>query len=273
MYDLIASYIKYNEGFMYKESTQQCVTRPKAFYTDLDKQLLYAADALWSIACVSKTSALFLLMAAWNHLAQTTSNINFLSSREIQVYILYAPISIIIYFVLMGAFSSDHVLMTIAPQLMYHVELFVLCGLVQFSAYRLRKVMARMEKSSRGYQRLNYCTRLTPWLTFFIFTDALGLAIINVDTLGSRAVYNNKFWTDFWSRVFNFGYSFTYPVIILMLYGGTEEGHAEYGQSSAAFHKQGHSVTSIPGPLPKLVQVPATVKVTSSIRESVENNV
>jgi len=219
VYDGIAAYIKYQEGFYVNPTTGIISQRPAAEYTrSYDVELLTIADSVLNVSWSLKSSSLFMLIATFNHVSLSRFNIKFMSTTEFKICRLYSLVSILLYPIMEWSFSYNELLSTIMPQFVYHVECAVIVVLLQLTNFRIRLLHDSSTQSEKIAERLTWFIHLNDLLSIIVFFDFIGLFIINVDIVAGQTIYHNKFWTDLLTGIFSFGFDFAYPIVIIILF-------------------------------------------------------
>jgi len=219
IYDIVATTIKYREGF-YVSADHGIIQKPSEYFTTEDKNLLYFTDVLLNLILTFKSSAEFLIIALWNFLSRALTNKSFMSSWEFKSYAAYSIMSLIAYPTVQFSIVNVSTLYSlITPQIMYNFENLIIITLLQLANWRLWKTVKNLPTTSPSLVRIRYYIRMNHLMSFTIFCEFFGLSIINFDILNhERFIYYNKFWTDFLTKIFTFGFTFTYAIAFLILY-------------------------------------------------------
>jgi len=220
LYDCLATYFKYYEGWRVKEESGDIVPQSKKNYHPDNVELLAPTDAFWSITCTLKSSGMFLMNSMWHNLSRKIINAKFMSSIEFKAYGVYSVLSLILYpFFQLLFLNSNPLMSAVMPQFVYHAECFSLIIITQISNKRFRRILENLPPTSPNRGSLRFFIHMNNWLTLMLALDFIGLFAINADVCTTeRVVYNSMFLTDFFSRIFNLGFCFEYPVLFLILY-------------------------------------------------------
>jgi hypothetical protein len=218
LYDIICMKFKYIEGYYCTfdiplNSTIAKVT-PKSRYSEDHLDLVNSANALWSVTCVTKTSAMFLINAMWHNISRKVFQSSFMSSREFKGYVAYSLGSVLLYPIFQYIFLYDSTLTTIAPQFIYSAEVFIIGCLSQHSNYRFRKLT-----EAGGNVLIDFYTTINNYLTLACMMDVIGLATINIASASLRPL--TPFELDVLSHIFNLGFVAEYAILFCIIYPPT----------------------------------------------------
>ena len=181
-------------------------------------------DISWSL----KSCSLFLIQLIWNHVVKKFKTKPFVSTFEAKLHIILAIASLLAYPILQTSFHIiDDRFSTIAPQFVSHLENFLI-GIFCFAmSYRFKKLIHQSSGfQTKAMSRIRYYINLNILLGLSVWMDGLFLFTINVDavhkTLNPTSTFafiaNSKFWLDFCTKLFNFGFIHTYPIAFLILF-------------------------------------------------------
>ena len=187
------------------------------------------------------TSALFLLMVFFNHVARSIKafkNTSLGSSTEFLVIQTYSIVSLCLYPLLQIIFrfyitvntytdtgkavNRGPLLSSVLPQVVNHIEKLVILVLC-IRANMKMKVLADPSKKPFCY-RFAFYRKMNWLLVFFLLLDIGGLSAINVDVLlmifagGPGSIYTNTFNTDWCTSMFSLGCLGTHLVVLFMLF-------------------------------------------------------
>jgi hypothetical protein len=215
IYDIICMKFKYVEGYRCTVEATTNVTvaklAPKAIYSAFHVDLVNSANALWSVACVTKTSAMFLINAMWHNISRKVFQASFMSSFEFRGYLFYSIGSVLLYPIFQYIFLYDSTLTTIAPQFVYSVEVLIIGCLSQYSNLRFRKF-----NGAGGNQSIDFYIVINNYLSLGCFMDCIGLATINIASASLHPLL--PFELDFLSHIFNIGFIMEYAVLFFIIY-------------------------------------------------------
>jgi hypothetical protein len=218
IYDGLASYVKYQEGFALVYGT--VLPTPFASYTAEDQLMTDVANTLLNISWSLKSSAMFLALAVWNYAVCKLMDFqNFQKSIEFKSYLFYSVVSFCLYPTLMVVFKNDPLYSTVAPQLVYNMECFIVVAIIIRTNRKFIKFCDGMT-TSPTYERILSYVMINRLLIATVLADGLSLTVLNVDIMSNpqnaqaRSIYNNKFATDILTAVFSAGFMLTYPIII-----------------------------------------------------------
>ncbi|KAJ3144068.1 hypothetical protein HDU89_000706 [Geranomyces variabilis] len=219
-YDALAAYAKYTEGYLVSSSASgvyDVKVMPLSMYQESNKQLVHIADILLDIAWCTKSSGYFIMFAIFGEITEGLLHQTIIPMREAKIILAHTLLSVGLFITMPNVFRHDLLLITIAPQFVYHAECAIL---ILLSVINIRRFKSHskdiMNPGSR--QLLWYYVDMTRLFAILAFCDAMPLFIINVDLLSHRNVARNKFITDMLTKVFNWGSVLTYPVAIMILY-------------------------------------------------------
>eukprot|EP01006_Ploeotia_vitrea_P039635 TRINITY_DN66361_c9_g3_i3.p1 TRINITY_DN66361_c9_g3~~TRINITY_DN66361_c9_g3_i3.p1 ORF type:complete len:527 (+),score=233.28 TRINITY_DN66361_c9_g3_i3:105-1685(+) len=224
-YDALSSYIKYQEGFVVDEHGV-IETAPKSVYSALSTRLLLPTDMMLSLAWSLKNSAVFLLLALYNHVVRSEfKRLDFMGSREFHMYAVYALVSLVLYPViqLIFLFSFDSPLLsTIMPQFLYAAESIVLEFLFALTNARLKKLIISLDPELGRVavaSKLLYYMDMNRYLMATYALETIGLMPINIAIVaGSKDFFDHrKFWMDVLTAIYSFGLCASFGVIFLSL--------------------------------------------------------
>lgn len=244
-YDMLAMYFKYAEGWKCSDEGVSRVASTSADYSDLHKGLIYPTDVLWSITCTFRTSSLFLTNSMWRFVCQKNFGSSPMSSWESKVSSAYSLVSVLLYIILQASFSG--LVSTIAPQVLYSVELCVLIFMCQVANHRFTKLLPNLPPTSDGRVAIRFFMTMNNYLSVAMAMDVFGLFGINLDiiliksNLAPKVILGNHFLTDLFTRIFNMGFCFTYLVIVFIIYPPTAKGS---GSKSTASNKSKSGASS-----------------------------
>ena len=137
VYDCVATYIKYREGFYVDQVTGLIITRPGEKYDERDRKLFPSIAVLQNLSMTLQCSAVFLMMALWNHMAKAMLNKQFMSSGEFKAYAIYSVVTLGLYpFLQIVYFISRNVLVsTVVPLFLYSFQCLLIIVLTQGRFY------------------------------------------------------------------------------------------------------------------------------------------
>jgi hypothetical protein len=222
VYDGIASYVKYQEGFSIINGN--VLPSPASIYSSDNKLRTNIANIILNVSWSLKSSSMFLALAVWNFLVCKLMKYNdFHKSLEFKCYTFYSLLSFALYPTLMILFQHDPLYSTVAPQFVYHLECFMLAIIMTRTNRKFLQFIQGMTKSTT-VERINHYILMNRLLIATALADGVTLFIINVDIMGNpkdttqRLVYNNKFLTDALTSIFSAGFILTYPLVILNMH-------------------------------------------------------
>lgn len=189
----------------------------------LDTTLMDVADFIFSTTITLKTSSTFLLIASFNHSISVRLKKSFVSTNEFRFYWIYSCVSVVMYPIMKIIFlgTSDRTMSVVAPQLVYLFEGIFLMACLQYTSFRFKKVVSSMSYKSRTWALLSKYRILLNLLTLAFFLENFGLGSLNIDfAIHGRegALYQNPFWKDLFTKIFNLGVFLYYPVVLLILF-------------------------------------------------------
>lgn len=225
VYNLIAAVIKYSEGYWVDPATGLIITRPLEKYSSNNRKTFPSISVLLNLSWTLQSSALFLVMALWNHMSKAMLSTKFMSSVEFKAYAVYSIISLGLYPVLQVVYfiSRNVIVSALIPLLIFVFQCLILVVLTQLSNSRFRKLIKRLPKNARAVNRVKYYTEMNNYLTIALFLCVVGLGAIVIDAVSTDALFFNKFFLDVLTKLFNIGFCFIYPISFLILFPGDRE--------------------------------------------------
>lgn len=222
MYDIICMKFKYIEGYYCEREgiadqganasvVHVAKVTPKALYSALDNELVNSANAMWSVLCVTKTSAMFLIHAMWHNISRKVFKSSFMSSCEFKGYVSYSIGSIVLYPIFQYIFLYDSTLTTIAPQFVYSIEIMIVGCLSQYSNSRFRRFNQGGVNTT-----IDFYTVMNNYLSLGCLCDSVGLITINIASAAAHTL--TPFELDVLSHVFNIGFVVEYAVLFCIIY-------------------------------------------------------
>jgi hypothetical protein len=182
-------------------------------------------DISWSI----KSCSLFLIQLIWNHVVKKLKTKPFVSTIEAKIHLVMAGVSLLAYPILQTAFQFINPnFSTIAPQFVSHFENLLIGGFCFIMSNRFKKLVASQSGfHSKAVSRIQYYITLNQLLGLCVWMDGLFLFTINIDAVHKLTspktstfpfIALSKFWLDFCTKLFNFGFIHTYPIAFLILF-------------------------------------------------------
>ena len=167
--DAITIHIKYETGFI--DTCANCtqisatesicqrvpdcagiVTTPRSSLPDWAHEWLIFADLFWNFGCTLRTTAMFLMLTCYNHALPKTLKRTLIQKIEIKSFIVYSGLSVFLYVLLQFVFFEyGSLLSTVAPQVLYCLELVVLIVLLLLTAARTKGIHNRL---SEGHENI-----------------------------------------------------------------------------------------------------------------------
>lgn len=163
--DTVTSYVKYSTGFLdtCRNCTQisateylcqevpECIgiiTAPRSSMPDWAHEWLVFADLFWNFACTLRTTALFLMLTCFNHTLPRTFQRTLIQQIEVKSFIAYSCLSLFLYILLQFVFFEyGSLLSTVAPQVLYCLELLVLIVLLLLTSSRTSLVSQKLSEN------------------------------------------------------------------------------------------------------------------------------
>lgn len=218
VYDCIAATIKYREGYWVDPVTGLIMTRPLQRYDSANMRLFPSIAVIMNLSWSMQSTAFFMLMAMWNHLSKAIINRKFMSSIEFKACALYSVISLGAFpFLQLGYYlSGDYKISTLVPIGLHAFQCILLIILSQIANYRFRRLL-RLMPMSTSTTRVVYYQSLNNFLSIALFFILLGLTATLVDALTIDALAYNKLLGDIFLKIFNLGFTLTYPIAILII--------------------------------------------------------
>ena len=223
-----------------------CKTKSHTKYTPYNQHVLVGVVMFFNFVWTFHTSALFLLMVFFNHIATTTKSLTknkpLGSSTEFLIEQTYSVVSLCLYPILQIIFrfnlkvytySADGtatnrgpLLSSVVPQVVNHFEKLTIVLL----CIRANMKMKELADPSRGpfSYRFSYYRKMNRLLIFFLLMDVGGLSAINFDILGMvfsggpGTIYKNQFNTDWCTSMFSIGCLGTHLCVLFMMFPPTD---------------------------------------------------
>ena len=163
-----------------------------------------------------------------------------MSTLEYRIYQFYSIISVALYPTLQFALEygisdkADAALYSvIGPQILYSAECLFVAFLLQVTNYRLRGLLG--QSGPRTQDQINFYIRMNHLISGALVMDFIGLFAINADICTEdREIYSSKLATDMFTKVFNTGFTATYPLVTYALM-------KQFNNKSARTHASGVS--------------------------------
>ena len=115
LYDSIASYLKYKEGFIVL-SNGQALAKPTSMWSDEDMRLSNTDTYLLMTYFAIENAGLFLLQNFWNYLTGTIVQKNFIESAHFKVNYTFALVAIIVFPLIPFVFRDNVLLSLVSIQ-------------------------------------------------------------------------------------------------------------------------------------------------------------
>ncbi|KAI8150205.1 hypothetical protein BJV82DRAFT_586246 [Fennellomyces sp. T-0311] len=226
IWDVVSSWIKYREGFLYVPQTGQIVTKPFAYWDEYHQKFIQPIDYLQCVTFALQTGVFFLLQCFWNYLCNRVAKRSFMSSWEFKFYIIWALGSVAMFPVLQWRYSGDELLSEIVPQLAYACEVLITAGLGIRSHFRFARLL-KITKDKIG-ARLSYFRDMNVLLTIILFIYGSTLVLLCADGLTPNKVINsNKFAIDLLIANTNICSVFLWLAFISIFHPRRVEGNKE----------------------------------------------
>ncbi|KAG2202988.1 hypothetical protein INT47_013204 [Mucor saturninus] len=199
-WDMISTWIKYEEKFYVIPSTGHIINKPFAAWTSQHQQIAQAMDYVECVNLSMQVSVFFLLQCFWNYLSNSVAKKSFMSSREFKFYIFWALGSVAIFPVLQWYFREDPGLRETVPQLAFAVEMIITSALGIRSDLRFKRILklsGNLKNSGVVIEKLTYFKDMNIYLTFVLFMYGVCLSILCIDGLTvAKTINSNKFAAD-----------------------------------------------------------------------------
>ena len=220
VYDFIATFVKYSEGFWVDPVTGLIITRPVGKYSDGNRKLFPSSSVLMNLAWTLQCSSLFLMMALWNHMSKAELSKKFMSSLEFKAYAIYSIVSLGLYPVLQVVYflSGNVIVSALIPLLLYVFQSIILVVLSQVSNARFRRLMRQLPSNAKALTRIRYYAEMNNYLSFALLLSIVGLGGIVIDALSVDTLTFNKLALDVLTKLFNVGFTSIFPIAILILF-------------------------------------------------------
>jgi hypothetical protein len=220
VYDFMAAFIKYSEGFWVDPVTGLIITRPVGKYSDANRRLFPSVSVLLNLGWTLQCSALFLMMALWNHMSKAELSKKFMSSLEFKAYAIYSIVSLGLYPVLQVVYfiSGNVIVSALVPLLLYVFQCIILLVLCQVTNRRFRRLMRQLPPHAKALTRISAYSEMNNYLSVALLLAIIGLGGIVIDALSVDKLTFNKMALDALSKLFNVGFTAIYPIAILILF-------------------------------------------------------
>lgn len=230
VYDCIAVTIKYREGYWVDPVTGLIMTRPLQRYDSRDMQLFPAIAVMRNLSWSMQCTALFMLMAMWNHMSKAITNRKFMSSIEFKAYAVYSILSLAAFpFLELGYyFSGNYSISTLVPVGLYAFQSFLLLIFTQVANFRFRRLLKQMSLSK---SRIAYYQSMNNFLSFGYLLILISLLVSLFDAVTADALAYNKLVSDVFMKLFNLGFMIIYVVAFLVLC--PDRSHASSAEQSS----------------------------------------
>lgn len=275
IYDILATNLKYEEGyadscldcydspigtaenttcFWKSESALECrgvIPASSGSYSEHNKNILPVIDTLWNLSCTFRNSGIFMLLAWFNSTVKGIFPKPVVKRWEVRMFAFYSMFSLAWYLILPELFSVQ-LLKTIAPQVLWSVELAFAGLFLLLSNHRITKLSTAVSSAKRhssATSTLSYVKAMNTALCVICLHSSLALLILNVDILsGWFVILRSAYLSDFFTKIVNTGLLFEPIVAILIIYKPKFKGmhhasatKATHGGSSVASKVQSTS--------------------------------
>ena len=115
LYDSIASYLKYKEGFIVL-SNGQALAKPTSMWSDEDMRLSNTDTYLLMTYFAIENAGLFLLQNFWNYLTGTIVQKNFIASTHFKVNYTFALVAIVVFPLIPYVFQDNLLLSLVSTE-------------------------------------------------------------------------------------------------------------------------------------------------------------
>ncbi|KAL1928051.1 hypothetical protein VTP01DRAFT_2967 [Rhizomucor pusillus] len=211
-WDIISTWIKYSEGFMYVPANGQVITKPFQFWDPYHQKFIQPIDYVECITFSFQTGVFFLLQCFWHYLSNTVAKKSFMGSWEFKFYILWAVGSFVLFPVLQWRWRDDELYSEVIPQLAYGIEVLITAALGVRSHFRFSRLLRITKQSLRSQRtkstdehksdpgvttKIEYFRDMNVLLVIILTLYGASLIILCADGLTTSMTINtNKFATD-----------------------------------------------------------------------------
>ncbi|KAK9763390.1 hypothetical protein K7432_009973, partial [Basidiobolus ranarum] len=214
--DVLICTIKYREGYVLNGSL--ALPKPKEDWSLESRKLLPICDGLLSVVYALFTSSLFLFQAMWHHTLKAYVNFSFQGSKELKVYVAYTFLSCISYLVLQFVFQTHPDTSSLAPQILFTVEMMIFLGLSIFNHIRLCYFFQNPSSIPFIRRYTRYILRTHLCLIFASCLAGPPLLIADLVDYNTPHTELNHVWLDMLYSLHNYGYSLTLGIMLLAIH-------------------------------------------------------
>ncbi|KAI7899400.1 uncharacterized protein BX663DRAFT_521615 [Cokeromyces recurvatus] len=200
MWDIVSTYVKYDEGFIVYEGT--IITKPFIKWSSTHQRNMMAMDYVECVTFSLQVGVFFLMQSFWNYLSNTVAKKSFMSSFEFKFYIVWALGSMALFPILQWIFRDDIYKREGIPQLAYGIEILLAALLGIRSHLRFKRMIALSQRSNSVSNkpvasRLGYFKDMNLQISIILFSYGSSFIILCSDGLTeSKIINSNKFATD-----------------------------------------------------------------------------
>ncbi|CAG8455709.1 8935_t:CDS:2 [Paraglomus occultum] len=221
LYDSIASYLKYKEGFILLPNGQ-ALAKPGILWSEKDMRLSNMDTYLLMTYFAIENAGLFLLQNFWNYLTGTIVQKNFIASTHFKVNYGFALVAIVIFPLIPFVFQYNELLALVLPRLFA-----VTCNIpIILYGIRAHFKFSQFINESKGVldgqlitSKLVYYRDMNTRFMTCIALGTISFFILSVDGLTPEKTLNsNKFISDLFANIANLAHTLDWIILILVFY-------------------------------------------------------
>ncbi|KAI7894416.1 uncharacterized protein EV154DRAFT_498675 [Mucor mucedo] len=200
MWDVMSTYVKYEEGFTVYEG--KIIGKPFAMWSSTNQSNMVVMDYVECVTFSLQVGVFFLMQSFWNYLSNSVARKSFMSSFEFKFYIFWALGSMAMFPVLQWVYRNDLSKREVIPQLAYGIEALCTSLLGIRSHFRFKRIIALSQRNNGASNktivtRLAYFKDMNALVSLVLFFYAASFIILCADGLTTTKIINqNKFATD-----------------------------------------------------------------------------
>ncbi|KAI9300806.1 hypothetical protein BJ944DRAFT_272429, partial [Cunninghamella echinulata] len=197
-WDILSTYIKYNEGF-YLLPDLNVVSKPFFMWSKKNQDPMAVMNYVQAVTFSLQVSILLLLQCFWNYISNTVAKRTFMSSREFSFYIIWTICSVAMFPILQWRYRDDHDYQEVVPQMAYSCELLVVTAIGFMNEFRFKKLIKSSLAGKRKdiTEKLTYFRDMNLLLTISLLVFGSSMFILCADGFTEAKVINkNKFGAD-----------------------------------------------------------------------------
>ncbi|RIA92819.1 hypothetical protein C1645_820117 [Glomus cerebriforme] len=232
LFDIIWTYLKYNEGFVIDKVTNEIFPKPEYLqygntkiylWTDKDIILKRTSEYMLSLVFAFQTGTLALLQAFWSHLSSQIGGKPFIRTWKFKFYVSWVVISFIIFPMARFLTRENEVFVENVPPFIFSTQLLIVFLLGIKNGKRLNKLLDSIKHtySPSGQEtisRIHYFIEMNRSIMFGSLMMCIALLTTTLNTIAFNQAIKSKLFMDFHIIHANFGSLILWVTMILIIY-------------------------------------------------------